>query len=71
MSTFTAKVRNTYGTYMARFNGISASCTAGEIQAVEALAKKVFGNDSSGNIQFIETDAAGRNCYSVSLGEKA
>jgi hypothetical protein len=38
------KVKAYSGTYIARFRGKTASCTAGEYQAAEAVARKVMGN---------------------------
>lgn len=37
-------VRDSGQTYIARGNGKTASCTAGPEQAVERVARKIFGN---------------------------
>lgn len=39
--TIEVRVKYTYGTYIARARGKAASCTAGERQAVQALADKL------------------------------
>lgn len=46
MDTIEVRVKFCYGTYIARANGKAASCTAGEKQAVEALAAKVVDGPS-------------------------
>lgn len=68
MDTFEVNVTSTYGTYMARGAGKTASCTAGQVQAVQALSVKVFGKDVPVKIKLIETISMGKTKWEVAKG---
>lgn len=69
MDNFQAKVTASYGTYTARGAGKSASCTAGEAQAVKALAKKVFGDSDSVDIKLTESVSVSKSVYQITKGK--
>jgi len=54
MTELIVSVRCSCSTYIARFGKTRASCTAGERQAVQQLAKKLFGPKQRVDIVFLE-----------------
>lgn len=46
------RVRQTNGTYLARFQGKTATCTAGAIQAAQAVLRKAYGADFVAGLAF-------------------
>lgn len=65
MDSFETTVTSAYSTYTARAAGKSASCTAGERQAIEALATKIFGKRGPIKVELIEAISMGKNKYKI------
>lgn len=58
-------VRSQYSTYVAKSGKTTASCTAGERQAVERLAGKLFGDLQRVEITFLERIGHGESEWSI------
>ncbi len=69
MEKIQASVTDRNSTYMARGAGMSASCTAGERQAIKALAVKVFGEGVPIKVQLIESISMGKNKFEITRAD--
>jgi hypothetical protein len=66
MSEIIISVRDRNNTYSARFGKLVASCTGGSEQAVERLARKIFGDLQRVDIVFLERIGLGEEEWKVS-----